>query len=56
VARQRARVHAREPAALHPEFVSRTFERLVRDAGLPPIRLHDLRHGAATLVWPAERI
>ena len=35
--------------ALHPELVSRTFERLVRDAGLPPIRLHDLRHGAATL-------
>jgi hypothetical protein len=35
--------------ALHPELVSRTFERLVRDADLPPIRLHDLRHGAATL-------
>jgi len=35
--------------ALHPEHVSRTFDRLVRDAGLPPIRLHDLRHGAATL-------
>lgn len=24
------------------------FKRLARDAGLPPIRLHDLRHGAAT--------
>jgi integrase len=35
--------------ALHPEYVTRHFERLARDAGLPPIRLHDLRHGAATL-------
>lgn len=25
------------------------FERLVTASGLPPIRLHDLRHGAATL-------
>ena len=33
---------------LHPEFVTRHFERLAREAGLPPIRLH-LRHGAATL-------
>ena len=36
-------------SALHPEYVTRHFERLARDAGLPPIRLHDLRHGAATL-------
>jgi integrase len=36
-------------AALHPEFVTRHFERLARDAGLPPVRSHDLRHGAATL-------
>ena len=36
-------------APLHPEYVTRHFERLVGDAGLPPIRLHDLRHGAATL-------
>jgi hypothetical protein len=36
-------------AALHPEYLTRHFERLARDAGLPPIRLHDLRHGAATL-------
>ena len=34
---------------LHPELVSRGFDRLVRDADLPPIRLHDLRHGAATM-------
>jgi integrase len=36
-------------AELHPEYVTRHFERLYRPAGLPPIRLHDLRHGAATL-------
>lgn len=36
-------------SALHPEYVTRHFEALARKAGLPPIRLHDLRHGAATL-------
>ncbi len=36
-------------SALHPEYVTRHFEHLARDAGLPPVRLHDLRHGAATL-------
>ena len=34
---------------LHPATVTTRFERLVRDADLPPVRLHDLRHGAATL-------
>ncbi len=38
---------------LHPELASRTFDRLVRDADLPPLRLHDLRHGAATLALAA---
>ncbi|MEV0822423.1 site-specific integrase [Nonomuraea rubra] len=33
----------------HPDVVSKRFERLSFAAGLPPIRLHDLRHGAATL-------
>ncbi|MFF4678851.1 site-specific integrase [Amycolatopsis sp. NPDC001319] len=32
-----------------PSYVSRTFRTLVSEAGLPPIRFHDLRHGAATL-------
>jgi hypothetical protein len=36
-------------SAIHPDYVTRHFERLVRAADLPPIRLHDLRHGAATL-------
>ncbi len=34
---------------LKPSWVSEYFERLAFSAGLPPIRLHDLRHGAATL-------
>jgi site-specific recombinase XerD len=33
---------------LHPADVTEHFQLLVRQAGLPPIRLHDLRHGAAT--------
>lgn len=34
---------------LTPDWVSEHFWRLVFAAGLPPIRIHDLRHGAATL-------
>lgn len=33
----------------HPQYFSDRFERLYKKAGLPPIRLHDLRHGSATL-------
>jgi hypothetical protein len=29
--------------------LTRRFHRLVLDSGLPPVRLHDLRHGAASL-------
>ena len=38
---------------LHPGKVTDLFERLVAASGLPPIRLHDLRHGAATLMLAA---
>lgn len=38
---------------LHPGKVTNLFERLVAASGLPPIRLHDLRHGAATLMLAA---
>lgn len=38
---------------LHPGKVSDLFERRVAVAGLPPIRLHDLRHVAATLMLAA---
>ena len=32
-----------------PGRLGRTFNKLAAGAGLPPVRLHDLRHGAATL-------
>lgn len=34
---------------LHPAKVTDQFQELAAEAGLPPIRLHDLRHDAATL-------
>jgi integrase len=39
--------------AWHPAEVSSRFKALVDAADLPPIRLHDLRHGAATLTLAA---
>jgi integrase len=36
-------------STLNPNGISQRFERLVKRAGLPPVRLHDLRHGAATI-------
>jgi integrase len=42
-------VFTREDGApLHPQSLSQTFERHVRDAKLPTIRLHDVRHSYAT--------
>ena len=38
---------------LHPADVTEHFKYLARQAGLPPIRLHDLRHGAATIALAA---
>jgi integrase len=38
---------------LHPAMVSDRFHTLVIAAGLPPVRLHDLRHGAASLMLAA---
>jgi integrase len=40
-------------AGLHPGEVSARFRRLVKAAGLPPIRLHDLRHTSASLALAA---
>ncbi|GAA4201529.1 tyrosine-type recombinase/integrase [Actinocatenispora rupis] len=40
-------------APLHPQKLSRQFSRMAREAGLPPISLHALRHGAATLALEA---
>jgi integrase len=38
---------------LHPQSVSRSFGRAVKEAKLPEIRLHDLRHTHATLALRA---
>jgi integrase len=38
---------------LHPDWITRRFHRLVVLSGLPPVRLHDLRHGAAALAHAA---
>jgi integrase len=38
---------------IHPDRVTKLFGRLAQEAGLPRIRLHDLRHGWATLAFQA---
>jgi integrase len=38
---------------LHPAYVTDQFQWLAYQAKLPPIRLHDLRHGAASLMLAA---
>jgi integrase len=40
-------------APLKPSHVTHRFTAAVRASGLPPIRLHDLRHGAATMALAA---
>jgi integrase len=34
---------------IRPEYLTHRFGQLTTQLGLPPVRLHDLRHGAATL-------
>ncbi|TDD62424.1 site-specific integrase [Actinomadura rubrisoli] len=51
---QSGKVFTRENGEpLHPDHVSAEFQAIAFQAGLPPIRLHDLRHGAATLMLAA---
>ncbi len=38
-----------------PDSVSQRFDRLVIRTGLPPVRLHDLRHLAASLTYRATK-
>jgi integrase len=35
---------------IHPHAISQAFERIARRAGVPVIRLHDIRHTHATLL------
>jgi integrase len=43
----------RDGRAWNPNSVSQAFRRLISRAGYPPIRLHDLRHVAATVALAA---
>ncbi|MFI7124721.1 tyrosine-type recombinase/integrase [Nonomuraea sp. NPDC050153] len=36
-------------APVQPSYLTHRFHKLVAASGLPPVQLHDLRHGAATL-------
>ena len=38
---------------LRPDTVLDTLHQLLKDAGLPPMRFHDLRHSAATILFVA---
>ena len=42
-----------EGARIHPHLLSQTFDRLLVKAGLRRIRLHDVRHTHATLLFKA---
>jgi integrase len=39
-----------EGRPIHPHAISQAFERIARRAGVPVIRLHDLRHTHGTLL------
>lgn len=38
---------------VRPDWLTRRFAKLVKELGLPPVRLHDLRHGAASIAGAA---
>jgi site-specific recombinase XerD len=38
---------------INPNYATTRFRKLVQRAGLPPVRLHDLRHSAASLAHQA---
>jgi hypothetical protein len=45
---RRSAIHHRSP--IHPDLITDWFRRLARNAGLPPIRLHDVRHEGEPIV------
>ena len=38
---------------LRPAYISEHFGVLIRQAGLPPVKFHDARHGAASMLLAA---
>ena len=53
MARLRVPVHPQGRNADQPNYATTRFRTLTGRAGLPPVRLHDLRHGAASLAHEA---
>ncbi|GAA0902438.1 site-specific integrase [Virgisporangium aurantiacum] len=58
--RQLGRVNARDRMFRHPngrpvsaDWLTRRFAKVVKNLGLPPVRLHDLRHAAAGIAGAA---
>lgn len=51
--RDRVRVHTVTGTPFRPDRMTRLFAKLVAACGLPPVTLHGLRHGAATLALAA---
>jgi integrase len=45
-----ARGHRLETILTNPRYILKMFDRLLKEAGLPHIRFHDLRHSVATLL------
>jgi integrase len=43
----------KDGSPIHPAYASSRFRRLIKRAAVPPVRLHDLRHGAASLAHEA---
>lgn len=43
----------RNGTPIAPGTLTHAFQKLLAEHGMPPIRLHDLRHGAATLALAA---
>jgi integrase len=43
----------KDGSPIHPGYASGRFRFLIQRSGLPPVRLHDLRHGAASLAHEA---
>lgn len=43
----------RDGRPIRPDWLTRRFAKLVKELGLPPVRLHDMRHGAASIAAAA---
>jgi integrase len=50
VARSEAVVDRADGSPMHPDYLTDSWRRYVRNTGLPPLRFHDLRHAHATLM------